>query len=535
MPATTLQDLRTFIPINKVVKQAALDLYEDYNKFEARGLAWAIRGFKKITKESLKSPMRRAILPVNQYLNNAVLPCDFKEEIGVYLINSCNEKIPLTLNPKIINNALITEYPCEPECPAKCGCYPKGLCDDLQTTQVINKITLNEVEYDETVTTTLMPNGEYYIVTTTPVWNIVTAGVDYINKKEYVTSFDLATCGCIKPTAQNSCRLEAACYDAWCCYCAPCGTNNSDVGGYRIFAENGTISFDGSLRHDKVYLEYSGFLPKSGNEYLVPEVAFETLIEWTKWKSVANKKGISQYTIDKWFDSYTRERDNMRIVMGRMNLSDIVHSALHVPQFNYNYNRCGGSGVFTATSTSSESAAVSVVTSPTTVVTTGSCNPSIYTTNGSLMEGGTKYHNALLIGVPFRVFANPFNRMLMASEYNVLPTGGFEILTGVYGITDEFDIYPKWCDANVVDIPQPVVLPSIYPIKITSANFEADGVTYLNANIINDSLYLMANGTPNPLLFEPTDFIHVSGGIQIIVPGFDANTQGYTIAIQKIN
>lgn len=447
MSVTTLKDLRTFIPINKVVKQAAMDMYADFEKVQAQYTAWAVRGIKKITRETLKSPIRRAILTVNQNLNNAVLPCDFKEEIGVYVINNCNEKVPLITNLNIINNGLIEEYPCEAECEAKCNCYPKQLCNDIQTTQVINKITINEVQYDQTVTSTLLPNGEYYIVTTTPVWNTVTSTVDYVDSKEYVTSFDLADCGCIKPTEQNSCRLEACCWDAWCCYCAPCNNSTSEVGSYRIFEENGTIHLHG-VTATKIYIEYRGFLPKSGNEYLVPEVCFETLIEYTKHKSIANKKGMAQWERRDQFDAYVRERSNMTKVMGRMNLADIIHSALLVPKFSYNYNRCGGYGSFVSDSSSSQSSGAASVASNTTIVNTINCKPAIITTNGGEMTGGQIYINSSLAeALNYKIFANSFNRYLTSVEYIVLPQGGFDLspLGTVYTSADEFMIIANWC------------------------------------------------------------------------------------------
>lgn len=240
------------------------------------------------------------------------------------------------------------------------------------------------------------------------------------------------------------------CYEAWCCYCAPCTTSTSETGGYRIFEENGTIVFDGAMIYDKVYLEYRGFLPKSGNEYLVPEVAFETLIEYTKHKSIANKKGVPQWERRDQRDAYVIERENMTKVLGRMSLSDIIHSALLVPKFDYHYNQCGtGNGGFmpsTNTGASGQNNSAAIATNMT-VVNTINCKPSILTTNGTLMEGGTKYINSILsTALRFRVFANPFNRYLRSDEYNILPEGGWEILTGVYNeVTDEFDTIPVWC------------------------------------------------------------------------------------------
>ena len=163
----------------------------------------------------------------------------------------------------------------------------------------------------------------------------------------------MAECGCIKPTAQNSCRLEACCFEAWCCYCAPCENSSSETGGYRIFEENGTIYFDNAMKADKCYIEYSGFLPKSGNEYLIPEIAFETIVEYTKHKSIANKKGVAQWERRDQKQAYVDERSNMTKVMGRISLSDIVHSALLVPKFSYNYDSCGNNGTFVPSDSSS--------------------------------------------------------------------------------------------------------------------------------------------------------------------------------------
>jgi len=299
--STTLQDLRTFVPVNKIGRRAAADMYEDFDKVEARYALWTVDGLKKLTRETLKSPMRRAILKVNKYLNNAVLPCDFKSELGVYIINSCGEKVPLTINPNIVNAHLITEYPCESECEAKCGCLPKQLCADIQTTQVKNVIRIGDTDYEETVTSQLLPSGEYRIVTTTPYEDLHNGGIRYDDKIEYVTDFDTAACGCITPSERNLAKLEAVCWDAFCCYCAPCVPGNSEFGGYNIFEENGTIHFDGALASDKIYLEYRGALPKHGNEYLIPEVAYDTLVQWTKWCSIANKKGVPKWERDDQF------------------------------------------------------------------------------------------------------------------------------------------------------------------------------------------------------------------------------------------
>lgn len=454
---TTETNIESFVPLNSLVKQAIMDTYGDYGKEQARFTAWTVRGLKKLVSQHLKSGKRYAILNVNKNLNSAVLPCDFKKELFVGIINDCGEKVGLVENGNIINPKLIEDVPCENECDKGCECYPKQLCEDLQTTQTINKIRIGDTDYDETVTSTLQPNGEYYVVTTTPFLNIAGTGIEYITKKEYVTTFDVEECGCIKPTERNNCKLENLCYDLYCCYCCSCNTGSSDFGGYRIFKENNTIVFDKVMIYDKVYMEYQGFLPKKGNEYLVPEVAFECLINFVKFKSVENKKGVAMNDKLWHWDRYLIELGNMKIVTRRISLTTIIQAALNVPTFDYNQKYCVGVSVSSAFRQRPQVVTNTVyVPAPSPSTPSSGCNPSIITTNGQEMDDGTTYRNADLIGVPFRIFANPFNRYMRSDEYTVLSDGGFTVLTGVYGATDEFDIFPKWCDVNAADIPSSV-------------------------------------------------------------------------------
>lgn len=451
------------VPVSSAVKQAIMDTYGDYEQDQARYTAWAVRAVKRLTAETLRSGLRRAILNVNKNTNHAVLPCDFKEEFFVGFLNSCGEKVALNINPNIVNSKMIEEVACENECDKNCGCYPKQLCEDLVTTQVINKILIGDTYYDETVTSTLLPNGEYSVVTTTPYMNMNGGGVLYKDTKSYVTTFDVADCGCIQQTARNACRLENLCYDLYCCYCTSCATTTTDFGGYKIFTENNIIQFDRGMTFDKVYMEYRGFLPKVGNEYLIPEVAFETIVELTKYMSIKNKKGAAAITIEMWFNNYMRERGNMRKILGRMSISDILHQALTVPSFGYNAKTCN---VSSARSTYNTSNTAPTVVTNTIYVPTPSgdgsedCFPGVITTNGQEMEGGTTYlgGDPDLRGVPIRIYANAFNRMLREDEYTRNIDGGWTILTGVYGLEDEFDIFPKWCDANRTDLPTTVTL-----------------------------------------------------------------------------
>lgn len=459
-------DITEMVPLNSVVRQAILDVYGDYVNEEARFTAWAVRAFKELSGQRLRGSNKRyAILNVNKNTNHALLPPDFKEEFGVYILNKCNEKVYLDINPNIANIKAIEEIPCDHECGKGCECYPKQMCEDLVTTQVVNKIRIGDTDYDETITSTLQPNGEYYVVTTTPYLNLAGGnGVEYKTTKDYVTTFDVEDCGCIKKTPRNTCKLEMLCPDLFACYCAPCcSTRVTDFGGYQIFPGTNTIQFDRAMTFDKVYMEYRGCLPKSGNEYLVPEIAFETVIELTKYMSVKNKKGVNRTTVNDWFNNYLTQRGNMEKKMGRVSLSSIMSAVFTLPSFSYTYKSCDVSSPCSDNNTirtsgvSSSSSSVIVV--PPANLPSSGCNPAIITTNGAEMGGGVTYSNGLLQGVPFRVYANAFNRfMFEGTEYTVLPSGGFTVLTGVYGINDQFDIFPKWCDANTSEMPDQVIL-----------------------------------------------------------------------------
>lgn len=74
---------------------------------------------------------------------------------------------------------------------------------------------------------------------------------------------------------------------------------------------------------------------------------------------------------------------------------------------------------------------------------------------------------------------------------------------------------------------------SAFPFIVTSADFEADGVTLLDSRIVG-TIFLISNNVPNPVLLAPTDFTYISGGIEIILPGFDANTFDYSIIVNQL-
>lgn len=68
---------------------------------------------------------------------------------------------------------------------------------------------------------------------------------------------------------------------------------------------------------------------------------------------------------------------------------------------------------------------------------------------------------------------------------------------------------------------------------ITSADFEADGVTYINTDIVNNKYLLFLNDIPRFIYSVDQNSSQVEwqyqsgGGFKILMPGFDANTNEY--------
>jgi hypothetical protein len=82
---------------------------------------------------------------------------------------------------------------------------------------------------------------------------------------------------------------------------------------------------------------------------------------------------------------------------------------------------------------------------------------------------------------------------------------------------------------------------SIYPFVITSSNFEADGKTYVNEDIVGDNIMLFINEWTQTWLLAPGAFSYtatgfvINNGVGQQMEGFDANTNDYTIVVQKKN
>jgi len=335
--------LKKLVPLSKVVNASIIDFYEDIGKTQQLHFHWAARGLKKLQRETLKSGRRNCLITVNQNTRTASLPPDFDIETFVGYINDYGEKIAIPLNTKLTNDNSITTIECEDTC-AVCG-QDSTICNDLTVTETTEIVTVNTIDAEGVPSTTtaektvikkLYPDGGYYLETTIPYWNLTSGALDYATTKEYIATIDLSVCGCINPTAENIETIRNCCYDAYCCHYAPCSdVCDTNVGSYKIFEETGQIQFDYNFRKTQVYLEYRGFIPKLNGQLAVPEVAFETLVEYIKAMAIDGKKNVSNPDKAYRWTRYGIERRAMIKVMSRVSLDDIIHIIGLTPKFNW--------------------------------------------------------------------------------------------------------------------------------------------------------------------------------------------------------
>lgn len=323
------------MPLYKVVNAAIVDSYEDIGKVQQLYSHWAARGYKKLNNETLHSGIRRVLLKINHSTNTATLPVDFKGERFVGIINEYGQKVPFKPAANLVNDKSIEDIDCVDKC-EKCN-QDKSICSELTVTEDTVLVTINDAVYEQTIIKKLYPDGSYYLETKIPVWDYDSEAVTYVINKEYITSIDLKPCGCIDNTESNVEKLKCYCYDIYCKYYTQCCAPDIDMGVYRIFEEVGVVQLSKDIPYDKLYLEYDGFLPKKNGQYQIPEVAFETLVEWVKFKAVDGKKNIST-TEKQWrFERYKLERSNMEKVRLKIPLSLIINAATLIPKFDVGY------------------------------------------------------------------------------------------------------------------------------------------------------------------------------------------------------
>lgn len=437
---------RTLVPLSKAVAASIIDTYGDIGKLEQRNTHWAARELKKLYNEVLPKKRNKVLLTVNANTHTATLPEDFDEETFVGIIDSRGYKIPLKLNPNLPDLKNIESPDCEDKCP-KCQ-QDKNICNDLVVTQETSLVVINAVTYEKTIVKKLYPNGDYYLETTTPTLNIDTDTVEYVVNKEFIVNFDLKPCGCLETTETNLTNLQIFCSDIYSCYYAPCDYRcSTDYGSYNIFVENGLIQFNTNYRFTKVYMEYNGFIQKVRGQYMIPQVAFETVVEGTKYRQIKNKMNVPQQTIREWFANYMRERGNMVKNLTKISLSNLVSSTKLIPKFDIDYNDdwygyfCNGTDTSFNTSSgstvavSTDSTGQCCITNPTTII-----NRTAYTLNvkvdgltGSPVNGSSTYQNNVLKGATDLVY------LFLAKQVLTILDGDFTFDS----VTGTIDISPN--------------------------------------------------------------------------------------------
>lgn len=68
-------------------------------------------------------------------------------------------------------------------------------------------------------------------------------------------------------------------------------------------------------------------------------------------------------------------------------------------------------------------------------------------------------------------------------------------------------------------------------ISITSSDFQSDGVTYLNPHLVSDNTSIFLSDIPGYIYRTNSQWQYVSGGIKILIPGFNANLNSYHLEI----
>lgn len=428
---------QSLIPLSKVVSASVIDTYEDWGKMRQRLSFWASRGLKKLQRESLPRTTKTALLTVNSNTRTATLPLDFQEETFVGIIDDRWKKIPLKLNNKLVDISNIKNLLDEEDKCDKCN-QNKNICNDLVVTKNTNLIVLNNNTYEETTLKKLYPNGDYWLEYSTWVLDIETNNAVPYTKKEFIVNFDLKPCGCLDTSEINLFNLQTFCPDVYCNYYSTCDNNCSiDYGGYRVFENTGLIQFDRNYGFDKVYIEYWGFMPKINGEYAVPEVAFEALVEWTKFMSIDGKKSTANSDkIWRW-ERYKTERKNMDKILGRVSLSQIIQSINLIPKFDIDYGEkwygCFSYPTTAATTATDVCATETVINNTTTTVnrTAFVLALKVDGTIGQPVAGLSTYQNNILKG------AVDIQWIFLAKQILTIKDGdfSFDSVTGIIDIS----------------------------------------------------------------------------------------------------
>lgn len=316
------------IPMSKVVKAAIKDTHEDYNKCYESYTYWGIRILRALSRQTLKTGFKRVILPVNKNTGIAMLPPDCKGIISVGIINIYGEKMGIHQRHDMIpNEADITSFVVE----KKCSCVT-GICAEAMGSETVEVVNINGTDYDKTTKIVLHPNGSYIKTINKPVVDASGNYSAHWEESEVVNEFILSGCGCVDTSCEeNVSKLKECNFDIYCLDCLEF-TGTYDW-GYNVFDDNTYLKLDKIFNVNKVYIEYIGDVPKLNGEYVIPELAFEAVVEGTKFMAIDGRKNIpiSEKMYRK--SRYDDEVKKMKKEKYRINFNDFYEAAMSIPQF----------------------------------------------------------------------------------------------------------------------------------------------------------------------------------------------------------
>ena len=123
--------------------------------------------------------------------------------------------------------------------------------------------------------------------------------------------------------------------------------------------------------------------------------------------------------------------------------------------------------------------------------------------------------------------------------YNLDPTNSTLTLTGnyLYSLCRGYNLQAQ----NIINTggggsvsPVTPTAPNIFPLYLKSSDF-SDSTHYNNPNIVGFQMALFVNEYTQQWLFMPDDIVGTTTGINVLVPGFNALTDDYTMMLINVN
>jgi hypothetical protein len=322
------------VPLSDAVKAMAMRTYEDYTKVKSTYSHFAALAWDEINRQYIGSKIEKSLLPVHQGLKTVSIPLGAKDVVFVGLIDDCGYKIPLTNKGKITSGVPVVS--CEEKC-TSCN-QIKDICEQLVDFPL--EETVVNIDGQDYVNTTkkYFENGVYFIKKIIWAKDYVSNTVKEVLATEFIENFDMLECGCIAPTETNIGKIKDNCYSCYCSCYAPCRESEYDLGGYKVFKHQGIIQLEKNIGYDKIYVEWRSGLPRVNGELVLPEEAFESVIQGGIYFSTQHKKNVPLGVIDKNFKAYKIAKSNMHIERCRITLDAILKSATKIPKFDLSLN-----------------------------------------------------------------------------------------------------------------------------------------------------------------------------------------------------